>query len=94
MQPETISFSLPTWIPEFTQNIEYIKDLEALTQFVIEASRKNVLKKTGVFFAAAMFELETGKLVSLGVNLVTNQGFSILHGEIVALTVAQAKLST
>jgi tRNA(Arg) A34 adenosine deaminase TadA len=34
----------------------------------------------------------TGALVSLGVNLVTTQGLSILHAEIVALTVAQKKL--
>ena len=93
MHPETISFSLPAWIPEFTKNIDYIKDIKARTQFVIEASKRNVLEKTGGPFAAAVFELESGKLVSLGVNLVTNQGFSILHGEIVALTVAQAKLS-
>ena len=94
MQPETIAFTLPTWILEFTQDIEYLQDLEERTQFVIEASKRNVLEKTGGPFAAAVFELETGKLVSLGVNLVTNQGFSILHAEIVALTVAQAKLNT
>ncbi|MEO1004301.1 MAG: nucleoside deaminase [Cyanobacteria bacterium J06638_38] len=94
MQPSTIAFSLPPWIQEFTREIDYIKDIEERTKFVIEASRRNVLEKTGGPFAAAIFELESGKLVSLGVNLVTNQGLSILHGEIVAIAVAQAKLST
>jgi len=60
--------------------------------FVISASRKNVEEGTGGPFAAAIFEIETGELVSLGVNLVMTQGMSFLHAEIVALAVAQRKL--
>jgi tRNA(Arg) A34 adenosine deaminase TadA len=60
--------------------------------FVIGASRKNVEEGTGGPFAAAIFERDTGKLISLGVNLVTAQGLSILHAEMIAFALAQRKL--
>jgi len=63
-------------------------------ELVIAASRRNVEEKTGGPFAAAIFESESGELVSLGVNLVTTQRLSILHAEMVAVTVAQKKLNT
>ena len=62
--------------------------------FVVTAARKNTEEKTGGPFAAAVFESETGKLVSLGVNLVEAGGMSILHAEIVALALAQKRLQT
>ena len=62
--------------------------------FVIEASRINVEQQTGGPFAAAIFERDSGKLVSLGINLVETEKLSILHAEMVAFAVAQAKLGT
>jgi len=94
LQPEQISFSMPAWIQAFVGDVAHITDVEGRAQFVIEASKKNVTEKTGGPFAAAVFESDTGKLVSLGVNLVTNQGLSLLHAEIVAIALAQAKLGT
>jgi len=45
--------------------------------------------------AAAIFESESGRLVSLGgVNLVTSEGLSILHAETLALALAQHKPGT
>lgn len=61
-------------------------------EFVIDASRKNIEEGTGGPFAAAIFEIDTGNLVSLGVNLVTTQQLSFLHAEIVATAIAQKKL--
>lgn len=69
-------------------------DVERRMDFVISASRRNVEEKTGGPFAAAVFESESGKLVSLGVNLVISQELSVLHAEIVALSLAQRKLQT
>jgi len=62
--------------------------------FVIEAAQLNVSKGTGGPFAAAVFETESGKLVSLGVNLVTSEGLSILHAEMVAFALAQKKIGS
>lgn len=94
LQPSEISFELPGWIEGFSQNYVSSTDLKMRMAFVISAARKNVEQGSGGPFAAAVFEIETGKLVSLGVNLVTTQGLSILHAEIVALVVAQRKLRT
>jgi tRNA(Arg) A34 adenosine deaminase TadA len=93
-QPLSISFQLPVWVNDFSQSYQATTDLKQRMKFVISAARKNVEENTGGPFAAAIFEIETGKLVSLGVNLVTTQQLSILHAEMVAITVAQIKLKT
>jgi len=93
-QPLSISFQLPVWVNDFSQSYQATTDVNQRMKFVISAARKNVEEETGGPFAAAIFEIETGKLVSLGVNLVTTQQLSILHAEMVAITVAQAKLKT
>ena len=63
-------------------------------RFVIDAANENVRRNTGGPFAAAVFETETGKLISLGVNIVSRERLSILHAEMVALSLAQRKLQT
>lgn len=93
-QPSSIQFSLPEWLSEFLKDYSIVQDVEDRMSFVIEASRRNISEKTGGPFAAAIFEVETGKLISLGVNLVTTEGLSILHAEIVAIAIAQNKLGT
>jgi tRNA(Arg) A34 adenosine deaminase TadA len=91
-QPLSLDIKLPTWIEKFSQTYIDTNDISKRMSFVISASRRNVVEKTGGPFAAAIFEMESGKLVSLGVNLVTTQGLSILHAEIVAISIAQRKL--
>ena len=93
-QPSQIQFSLPVWLQEYAKTYQCSTSVEDRMQFVINASQKNIEYKTGGPFAAAVFECETGELVSIGVNLVTQQNLSILHAEMVALTLAQRKLST
>jgi len=93
-QTNEITFKLPAWINNYTKEIHTIKDINDRALFVIEASRQNILNKTGGPFAAAVFEKNSGKLVALGVNLVTSQGLSTLHAEIVALEIAENKLHT
>ena len=91
-QPQKIEFALPEWINDYSLIYKTTDDLKEQMKFVIQAAKINVEKKTGGPFAAAIFEIETGQLVSLGVNLVTTQGLSILHAEVVAISVAQRKL--
>jgi len=93
-QPGQVNFTLPKWIDEYSDTYTPTTDLSERMRFVIEASKRNVEENTGGPFAAAIFESKTGCLVSLGVNLVTTQGMSILHAEIVAIAVAQRKLGT
>ncbi len=88
------SIELPQWTKEYIrQNGEPFSDLEEKMRFVIELSRRNVQEKTGGPFGAAVFEQNSGRLVSIGVNLVTSSGFSAAHAEIVALSLAQKAFS-
>ena len=90
----TISFSLPAWVGTYAATCEPGLDREARMAFVIAASRRNVAEGTGGPFAAAVFASASGELIALGVNLVARRRLSILHAEIVALTLAQERLGT
>ena len=91
-QQSVIEIKLPEWIDSFLPGYPgYISSIQDRMSFVIEAAQLNVSKGTGGPFAAAIFETESGKLVSLGVNLVTSGGLSILHAEMVAFALAQKK---
>lgn len=61
---------------------------------VLGWARLNVEKETGGPFAAGVFEVTTGRLVSPGVNLVVPERCSSAHAEVVALSVAQRRLET
>ena len=91
-QPERIAFELPAWIDDYCRAYSRSEVPEARMAYVIGAAAKNVEQGTGGPFAAGIFEIDTGALVSLGVNLVVPQGLSILHAEMVAIALAQRKL--
>ena len=88
-QPSRIEFNLPDWIADYAGDGRVITGNGQRMDFVIQASRLNIEHDTGGPFAAAVFERDSGRLVSLGVNLVMSLEASILHAEIVALTLAQ-----
>jgi len=60
----------------------------------IDLARRNSADGKAGPFGAAVFEAETGRLVSMGVNLVEPAQCSILHAEIVALILAQRRMGT
>lgn len=57
-------------------------------------ARRNVAEGTGGPFGAAVFETDTGRLVSIGVNRVVPQKCAVLHAEIVALMMACRRLGS
>ncbi|HEC05753.1 MAG TPA: nucleoside deaminase [Thiolapillus brandeum] len=93
-QAESVCFSLPAWLTDLAAGHDTLLAVEDRMSLAIEASRQNVRRKTGGPFAAGVFESENGRLVALGVNLVTVENLSMLHGEMVALALAQRKLRT
>lgn len=84
-----VTFDLPDWVADYQQQYQPTSSLDEQMSFVIEASRLNVRQQSGGPFAAGVFEIDTGRLVALGVNLVPTGKMSILHAEIVALSLAQ-----
>lgn len=93
-QPSALNFEMPDWLLASARSAEPMTSHDACMDFVIEAARQNIQRRTGGPFAAAIFESASGALVSLGVNLVTTRNASMLHAEMVAITLAQLKLRT
>jgi tRNA(Arg) A34 adenosine deaminase TadA len=83
-----LSFSLPEWVDGFVGAATF-PTAEEQMRCAVELARRNVEQGTGGPFGAAVFDLDTGALVSVGVNLVTRENVSILHAEMVALALAQ-----
>ena len=95
MQSHSIVVEMPPWIAEeMARRPSIYPDLDARVQLVVEFSRLNVEHDTGGPFAAAVFEEETGRLVSIGVNRVVPSSVSSAHAEFTALALAQQKLGT
>ena len=66
--------------------------METQMRFVLDITERNIREKTGGPFGAAVFEQESGKLVSVGVNVVVGQNCSAAHAEMMALMLAQKKI--
>jgi len=90
----SITIKLPAWIASLTDNIEPLNPLEPRMDFVIGLAERNVTEGSGGPFAAAIFEQDTGRLVSVGVNTVIASNCSLAHAETVALAIAQQLLDT
>ena len=88
-----LNLELPDWIDAFLA--EYpavILSMETQMRFVLDLTERNIIEKTGGPFGAAVFEQESGKLVSVGVNVVVGQNCSAAHAEMMALMLAQKKI--
>ena len=89
------SVSLPQWLQhEISSLPESIPNIDEQMAHVIKCSRLNIEHDTGGPFAAAVFEKESGKHISTGVNRVMPEACSSAHAEVVALSMAQKLLST
>jgi tRNA(Arg) A34 adenosine deaminase TadA len=89
-----IEIALPAWIDGFVEFERSYPTAEERMRLAIDLSRENIVRSTGGPFGAAVFEIESGRLVSVGVNLVVPLNNSALHGEMVAFMMAEARLRT
>ena len=81
---------LPDWIERVLPPPEKVyPTARERMAFVIELSRLNIENGTGGPFGAAIFDMESDRLVVPGVNLVTSLNCSVMHAEIVAIMLAQ-----
>jgi tRNA(Arg) A34 adenosine deaminase TadA len=85
---------LPSWIAEVIGDARVYDDDQARVDLAIRLAQENVERGTGGPFGAAVFEETSGRLVSVGVNLVERLGNSILHAETVAIMFAQQAMGT
>lgn len=93
MLPLQIHLTLPPWIGDIADvNRRYQSDAERVG-LAIELARRNVAEKSGGPFGAAVFNTHSGRLVAVGVNRVVPQSCSVAHAEILAIMIAQQRLS-
>ena len=87
---------MPQWLREMetVAKDRVIPGDEAKMRFVIEAAVENVQHETGGPFSAAIFEMETGRLVVLGINVVVPVQQSWAHAEMTAFAHAQNRLNS
>ncbi len=85
-----IVLRLPAWLHALAQRQTHVfKSAESRMRFAIELARQNIEQRTGGPFGAAVFEADSGRLVSVGVNLVEASNCSMAHAEMIAMALAQ-----
>ncbi|MEW1719094.1 nucleoside deaminase [Streptomyces sp. NPDC093109] len=86
---------LPDWVlSELAGVPEVLPTDEDRIRLANRLAERNHREDTGGPFAALVVDSATGRLVSAGVNLVLSSGLSSTHAEVVALSLAQTRLST
>jgi tRNA(Arg) A34 adenosine deaminase TadA len=89
-----ITIDLPDWIPEVVDFERTYRTRADRMRLCIELARNNVLRDHGGPFGAAVFEVESGRVVGVGVNRVVALSNSVLHAEMIAFMEAQARVGS
>ena len=93
MIPVCVTLKLPAWVKRFLRGQPaLLPRVEDRMRLVVELARRNVARGTGGPFAAAVYELKTGRLIAAGVNVVVPATCSLAHAEMMALALAQRAL--
>ena len=90
-----ITLSIPDWLArELSRYPKHLPTHEDRMRMIIHFSKLNFEYGTSGPFAAGVFGQNTGKLISIGVNIVVPSNCSSAHAEIMALSTTQKKLET
>lgn len=94
MEPaRALRIDLPSWMDAARTRAARGATAEERVGFAIGLARDSVEHGSGGPFGAAVFDLDDGRLLGCGVNLVAAAGCSAAHAEVVALALAQASAS-
>lgn len=93
MLRQTLSLSLPGWVADWDAPSP-VAGVADRMRVVLELAMRNVDEASGGPFAAAVFERDSGRIVSVGVNRVLPERNCLAHAEILALGIAHATLGT
>jgi tRNA(Arg) A34 adenosine deaminase TadA len=93
--PTAFSARLPDWVlDELADDPVELPGIEDRMRLVHRLADRNHRENTGGPFAAMVSDPVTGRIVSVGVNLVLACDLSALHAEVVAISLAQTELRT
>ena len=90
----TIHIEYPDWVDGVVDWERRFDSDHDKMRLAIAVSRENVTRGTGGPFGAAIFERDSGRLVSIGMNSVVRFNNCTLHGEMVAFMMAQRRLGS
>ncbi|WP_221586182.1 hypothetical protein [Microbacterium sp. G2-8] len=91
----SFTLALPAWLNDELADLpDVIPSLDDRVALVNRLADRNWREGNGGPFAALVAERETGRIVSVGVNVVLAANVSSGHAEVTALGTAQARLST
>jgi tRNA(Arg) A34 adenosine deaminase TadA len=89
------AIELPAWVAdELTGVPDVLPSPQDRMALVHRLAARNFVEGNGGPFAAIVVERETGRIVSVGVNVVLASGISAAHAEVVALGMAQTSVGT
>lgn len=89
---KSYTITLPQWVEDAIPGPEtFFSTAKERMQLALHLARQNI-KHGGGPFGAAVFELESGRLVMPGINLVQQSNCSVVHAEIVAIILAQRRV--
>ena len=90
MRFPSLELSLPEWVEKFLPPEDTVfPTVRERMGLVVELSRLNIEHGTGGPFGAAIFDMESDRLIAPGVNMVESLNCSVIHAEIVAIMLAQ-----
>ncbi|MFL0410875.1 nucleoside deaminase [Microbacterium paludicola] len=89
----SFTVSLPEWIRDELANVpDVILDRDERMALVNRLADRNWREGNGGPFAALIAETDTGRIVSVGVNVVLATNISLGHAEVTAIGMAQTRL--
>jgi len=84
---------LPAWLNEFMNAWpDPLETIEQQMHLAVTLADENVQHHTGGPFGAIVVEEKGGRLLGIGVNLVTAAELSMAHAEMVAISLAQSAI--
>jgi len=91
--PLDVQLSLPSWVREVVPSGVRTRGTESKMALAVRLAAENVEREPGGGpFGAAVFRMDTGDLVSVGVNSVVRLRNSVFHAEVVALLLAHREI--
>lgn len=90
----SVLIRLPAWVESLTAGTASYAADTAKMELAVALARENVRQASGGPFGAAIFDRDSGKLLSVGVNLVVPAHNSVLHAEMTAIMLAEADIAS
>ena len=84
----------PEWVRDVVSLDAVLHTDEARMRLAITLARENVQRGSGGPFGALVVERASGRVVAVGLNSVLRSNNSVLHGEVVAIMMAQRRLGS